>query len=82
MPGKPLWPIVATPIANNTCKHSLMLDLYIDTNLPLMDEGHKPPSDTLKALFQVTLIFIIKTNEEPNNQTIIDEIQKVANASF
>lgn len=59
-----------------------MLGMYIDTTLALMDEGHKPPSDTLKALFQATLTFITKTKEGPNNQTILDEIQKAADATF
>ncbi len=59
-----------------------MLSIYIDTTLALMDEGHKPPPDTLKALFQAILTFITKTKEQPNNQTILDEIQKAADASF
>ncbi len=82
MPRKPQWPVVATPIADNTREHGPMLGMYIDTTLALMDEGHKPPSDTLKALFQATLMFITKTKKEPNNQTILDEIQKAADASF
>ena len=82
MPGKPQWPAVATLTADNIREHSLMLGMYIDTTLALMDKSHKPPSNTLKAIFQATLTFITKTKEEPNNQTILDEIQKAAHASF
>ncbi len=59
-----------------------MLGMYIDTTFALMNEGHKPPPDILKPLFPATLTFITKTKEEPNNQTILDEIQKVSDASF
>ncbi len=82
MPGKPQWPVVATLTADNLREHGLMLGMYIDTTLALMDKGHKPPPNTLKALFQATLTFITKTKEEPNNQTILDKIQKTADASF
>ncbi len=82
MPGKPQWPSVATLTANNTCEHGLILGMYIDTTLAFMDEGHKPPLDTIKALFQATLTFITKTKEEPNNQTILNEIQKAVTATF
>lgn len=73
---------MATLIADNTREHGRMLGMYIDTILALIDEGHKPPSDTLKTLFQATLAFITKTKEESNNQTILDEIRKAADASF
>lgn len=82
MPGKPQWPAVAILIADDTREYGFMLGIYIDTTLALMDKGHKPFSDTLKALFQATLIFITKIKEEPNNQTILDEIQKAADTSF
>ena len=82
MLGKPQWPAVATLIADNIRKHGLILGMYIDTTLALMDEGHKPPSDTFKAIFQATLTFITKTKNEPNNQTILDKIQKAADAFF
>lgn len=74
MPGKPQWPAVATPIADNTREHGFMLGMYIDTTLALMDEGHKTPSDTLKALFQTTLTFITKTKEGPNEPQHVDSI--------
>ncbi len=82
MQGKPQLPPVATLTEDHTREHGLMLSMYIDTTLALMDEGHKPPPNTLKASFQATLTFITKTKEEPNNQTILDEIQKAADASF
>ena len=82
MPGKPQWPAVATLTADNTREHSLILEIYIDTILALMDEGYKPPPNTLKVFFQAKLMFITKTKEESNNQTILDEIQKAADASF
>lgn len=74
MPGKPQWPAVATSIVDDIHEYSFMLGIYIDTTLALMDKGHKPLSDTLKAFFQATLIFITKIKEEPNNQTILDKI--------
>ena len=73
---------MATLAADNTREHGLMLGIYIDTTLALMEEGHKSSSDTLKALSQAMLTFIAKTKEEPNNQTILDKIQKAADASF
>ncbi len=82
MPGKPQWLSVATLTVDNTREHDLMLGMYIDTTLALMDEGHKPPPDTLKAHFQAKLTFIIKNKKEPNNQTILDEIQKATDTSF
>ncbi len=82
MPGKPQWLAVATLTADNIRVHGLMLGIYIDTTLFLMNKGHKPLSDTFKVLFQAILTFITKTKEEPNNQTILDEIQKAADASF
>ncbi len=82
MPGKPQWLGVATLTVENTREHRLIFGIYIDTTLALIDEGHKPPPDTLKVLFQARLTFITKTKEEPNNQTILNEIQKTADASF
>ncbi len=60
---------MTTSIADNTHEYSLMLGMYIDTTLALMNEGHKPLSDILKALFQATLMFITKIKEEPNKTT-------------
>ena len=47
-----------------------------------MDEGHNLPPEGFKAFLQATLKFITKTNQKPKNQTILDEIQKAADASF
>lgn len=47
-----------------------------------MDEDHKPPAKTFRALFQATLMFITKIKQEPNNQKILDEIQEAADVSF
>ncbi len=82
MSGKPQCPEVYTLTEDNTSEHGLMLGMYIDTTLPLMDEGHNPPPDTLKALFQATLTFITQTKEEPKNQTIRDKIQKAEDEYF
>ena len=81
MPGKPQWPAVATLMPDNTREHGHMLGMYIDTTLALMADGHKPPMETFKAFLQATLTFITKTKQEPNNQTILEEIQKAADAS-
>lgn len=82
MPDKPQWSSVVTLTADNKRENGLMLGMYIDTTPAIMDEGHKPSPDTFKAFFQATLTFITKTKEEPNNQTILDEIQKAADTTF
>lgn len=82
MPDKPEWPMVATLMPDNTCKHSYILGIYIDTTFAFMLEGYKPPIKTFKAFLQATLTFITKTKQKSNNLTILKEIQKVADASL
>lgn len=59
-----------------------MLSIYIDTTFVFINKGNKPLSNIFKAIFQAILTFITKIKKEPNNQTILDKIQKVANAYF
>ncbi len=82
MPGKPQWLSVAILTEDNTREHGLMLNMYIDTTIAFMDEGHKPPPDTLKSLFQATLTFITTIKKELNIRTILDEIWKAADECF
>lgn len=59
-----------------------MFGIYIDTTLAFRANSYKPPIETFEAFLQATLIFITKIKQEPNNQTILEKIQKVADASL
>ena len=78
----PQWPAVATLMPDKTREHGHMLGMYLNTTLTLMTDSQKPPIETFKAFLQATLKFITKTKQEPNNQTILEETQKAADASL
>lgn len=49
MPSKPQWLAVAILMPDNKCEHGHILDMYIDTTLALMEDGHEPPVETFKS---------------------------------
>ena len=81
MESKLLWPAIATPMSENTCKHGHILGLYIDTTLKLIQDGHRPPAESFKSFLQASSTFIEKTKQEPNNHVLFEEIRKAAIAS-
>lgn len=42
-------PIVANLIPNNICKYGHILDMYIETTLALIVNGHRPAIEILKG---------------------------------
>lgn len=51
---------------DNIYQHSLILGIYINTNIALINKGPKPLFNTFKAFFEAILMFIGKTKEKLN----------------
>ncbi len=81
MGSKPLWPAIAAWLAKNTCKHSHVLGLYIDTIFKLIQDGYRPPDESFKNFVQASSAFMEKTKQQFSNQILLEEIRKSAYTS-
>lgn len=81
MGSKPSYPAITTLMSENMCEHSHLLGLYIVTILSLINNGHKPLTNSFRSFLQVSKAFIDKAKQESNNHILLDKIRKAIDAS-